>query len=625
MKKIIIPVLVGFYCILLCSCSKSFLDRPPLGSLSQDILANKKGVESVLVGAYGALDGQNLDGSEWEAAPDNWVYGSIAAGDAHKGSDATDQPPIASIAVGNSDPTNGFFNTKWKAVYEGISRCNSVLQILPKVEDATDEEKNAIAGEARFLRAYFYFDLKKMFNMVPLITDSTTDYNQPNDKDIWSFIEEDFEFAMNNLPETQSEVGRANKWAAAAFLAKTYLYEDKYQDAKPLFDQIIEQGQTPNGLKYDLVNNFEDNFNAATENNAEAVFAIQMAANTGSGDIADANQGDMLNFPYNSPFGCCGFYQPTQDLANSYRTDPATGLPYPDTYNQYPIKNDMGIFSNASFTPDQGTVDPRLDWTIGRRGIPYLDWGPFPGRDWVRDQTYSGPYAPKKNVYWHATQGQYYDGNSWAPGTAINYVSMRFSDVLLMAAECEAEAGSLDKAREYVNRVRARVANISGQVNNSYNAVYAKATLSTQAQMLALGKSDVKPGDWIIRTDRNSTFVLIKGTPDDISNWNEYTLPDYKVGLYTSPWSSKDDAVKAIRFERKLELAMEGHRYFDLVRWGMADQVINSFYQYESALTSDLRGAHFTKGKNEYYPIPQRQIDLSTVNGAPALKQNPNY
>lgn len=630
MKTTIYVLLIAPFIFCLASCGKTFLQRPALGALSEDVLANKKGVEALLVGAYGALDGQaeeqNLaGGGQWEASPDNWIYGSVAAGDAHKGSDASDQPPIAAIAVGNSDPSNGFFNTKWKSVYEGIARCNSVLLVLDKATDVIDADRSEISAEARFLRGYYYFDLKKMFDHVPWINDSTINFNQPNDQDIWPYIEADFQYAMNNLPETQSQVGRVNKWAAAAFLAKVYMFEHKYEQAKPLYDQIITQGVTSNGLKYDLVPDFEDNFNAASENNAESVFAIQMAANTGSGTTADANQGDMLNFPYNSPFGCCGFFQPTQDLVNSYRTNPKTGLPYLDSYNQHAVKNDMGILSTQSFSPDQGTLDPRLDWTVGRRGVPYLDWGPFPGQEWIRDQSYSGPYAPKKNVYWQATQDKYYDGNSWAPGTAINYVAMRFSDVLLMAAECEVEVGSLDKARAYVNRVRARAANKNGLVDNSYNAAYAAATVNNQAAMLALSSDDIKPGDWVIRNDRHSTFVLIKGKPNQLSNWDEYTNSNYKVGLYTIPWASKDEARKAIRFERKIELAMEGHRFFDLVRWGIADQVINTFYGYESKITSDLKGAHFTKGKNEYYPIPQRQIDLSVVNGAPLLTQNPGY
>src|SRR3546814_142508 len=153
-----------------------------------------------------------------------------------------------------------------------------------------------------------------------------------------------------------------------------------------------------------------------------------------------------------------GFYQPSQDLVNSFKTHPATGLPYLENYNTNPVKNDMGITSGDPFTPYTGTLDPRLDWTVGRRGLPYLDWGLHEGQSWVRLQSYAGPYSPKKYVYWQETQETNADQSSWAPGTANNVLIIRFADVLLMAAECEIEAGTLAKAREYINLVRARAA-----------------------------------------------------------------------------------------------------------------------------------------------------------------------
>ncbi|RYF44896.1 MAG: RagB/SusD family nutrient uptake outer membrane protein, partial [Chitinophagaceae bacterium] len=206
------------------SCSKSFLEKPVLGSLSEEVLANDKGLQRLLIGTYAALDGQNVGGGTWESAPDNWIYGSVAGADAHKGSDATDQPPIDRIGTGNSDPSNGFFNAKWVANYEGIARANAVLRVAALAEDISAENLKLYQGEARFLRAHYYFDLKKMFNMVPYV-DETVDYGTgidkvPNNVDIWSKIEADFKYAQDNLPATQSSVGRANKWAAAAYLAK---------------------------------------------------------------------------------------------------------------------------------------------------------------------------------------------------------------------------------------------------------------------------------------------------------------------------------------------------------------------------------------------------------------------
>lgn len=594
LNYILLLIAFGF---LFTSCKKSFLDVAPQGQLSAEVLANKKGVEGLLIGAYAALDGQgdgvangdmvSLTGNGgYAVSPDNWIYGSLCGGDAHKGSDAGDQPAILAIANFKSNPSNDFFNDKWRVVYEGISRCNTVLSILKQVNDMSDDEKSEAAAEARFLRGHFYFDLKKMFNMVPWKDENSNELKIPNDKDIFSNIEGDFKDAMDSLPETPSNIGRANKWAAAAYLAKVYLYEKKYPDAKTLFEQVINEGVTTSGKKYALTPLFDDNFKPETEDNSEVVFGIENAANDGSGGTANANQGDMLNYPYGGPFSCCGFYQPSVDLVNSYRTNPSTGLPYLDDYNDHPIKNDMGLQSGNSFTPDAGTIDPRLDWTVGRRSIPYLDWGAHPGQDWIRDQVFSGPYSPKKTVYWQATQDAYYDGSEWAPGSALNNVLMRFSDVLLMAAEAEVQTGDLNAAEKDVNLVRNRAANPAGFVHTY--------------------------------VDPDNPLDGFTDTPAA-----DYFIKPYPAGNFAA--NGNDYALKAIYFERKLELAMEGKRFFDLVRWGIADKALNAYFQYEGKITTDISNAHYVTGKNEYFPIPQRQIDLSTVDGQPTLKQNPGY
>ncbi|HEY9257410.1 RagB/SusD family nutrient uptake outer membrane protein [Chitinophaga sp.] len=584
-------VMLALVTVGISACKKSFLERAPIGSLSDEIVANKDGINYLLVGAYAALDGQQTaqaalgGGGPWEASPTNWIYGSVAGGDSHKGSFSGDQPGIDPIAKFTVDASNGFFNTKWRAVYEGVTRTNTVLGKLGEATDMSADEKKQVEAEARFLRGHYYFELKKMFNNVPYISDTTLNPRVKNDKDIWPFIEADFKFAADNLPATQSDVARANKWAAQIYLAKTYLYQKKYTEAMPLFDQAIASGVTSNGIKYKLTDAFEDNFDAAKKNNSESVFAIQMDANDGTNTIANANQGEMLNFPYNSPFGCCGFYQPTQDLVNSYRTDPVTGLPNLDTYNTTPVKNDQGILSSTAFTPETGSLDPRLDWTVGRRGVPYHDWGNHPGASWIRDQAYAGPYAPKKMVYWQFNQDKYKDAHSWAPGSAINVLLIRFADVILMAAECHAQTGDLPGATALVNQIRDRIIN--------------------------------HPENWLHKY-LDDTKPLLGFDPTKMA-------ANYKIGRYTATFASKDAALKAIYFERKLELATEGHRFFDLVRWGIADTALNAFIAYESGITGDLKGGHFTKGKNEYFPIPQRQIDLTIVGGERVLQQNANY
>ncbi|SHI88914.1 Starch-binding associating with outer membrane [Arenibacter nanhaiticus] len=583
-SKLYIPVCA---LLLTSSCADSFLEQPALGALSEDVIANQDGVEKLLIGAYAALDGQGLGGGgAWEAAPDNWVYGTVAGGEASKGSFGGDQPAIDQIVKFISNPSNGYYNTKWKAAYEGVKRANNTLRLLEKATEITVEDRENIAGQARFLRGHYYFELKKMFNMVPWVDETTEDPKQPNNVDIWPNIEADFQFAYENLPATQGEFARANKWAAAAYLGKTYLYQKKFTEAKDVFTDVINLGVNSAGEKYALMDTFKDNFDAAFENNSETVFDIQMVANDGTGSIANANQGGMLNFPYNSPFRCCGFFQPSQDLVNSFKTDPITGKPYVNNYNQNPVKSDMGVTSSEPFTPYTGTLDPRLDWTVGRRGIPYHDWGHHPGAAWIREQTYGGPYAPKKNVYRQATQDQYADQSSWAPGTALNVRVIRFADVLLMAAEAEAQAGSLSLALEYVNRVRNRAANPDGFLKKY------------------LDESDPVAGF------------------DPSQNAANYVIEPYGLVDFATP----EMALEKIYFERKLELAMEGHRFFDLVRWGIAQETLNAYFEYQGNITTDVRGGKFIPGKNEYYPIPQAQIDLSVdASGTPTLKQNPGY
>ncbi|WP_367914569.1 RagB/SusD family nutrient uptake outer membrane protein [Leadbetterella sp. DM7] len=570
------------------ACKDSFFDLPALGALSDAQLKSRAGVDALLIGAYGGLDGTDMGAaSSWDVAADNWIYGTVGGGEAHKGSDGTDQAGINTIMQHIADPSNGFFNSKWVVSYEGVARTNAVLKNVVEASDISDADKKGIQAEARFLRGHYYFELKKMFGNIPWVDETTEDATAVgNTEDVWPKIEADFKFAYDNLPNTQSQKGRANKWAAGSYLGKAQLYQKKWAEAKATFDAVIANGVTSSGEKYGLLDRYQDNFDAATKNSKESVFAVQQVANDGSNSINNGNQGWMLNFPYNSPFGCCGFYQPSIDLANSFQTD-AAGLPLVSTYNAKALKNDQGVLSSATFTPDNTTpLDPRLDWTVGRRGLPYHDWGYHPGQTWIRDQSYAGPYSPKKSVYWQATQGVYADKSSWAPGSAINVNIIRFADVLLMNAEAEAQLGNLARAQELVNMVRARAA-----------------------------KEDSWLHDYADPSDPTAGFSSKPAA--------NYVVKTYPAGAFAA--KGKDGALQAIYFERKLELAMEGHRFFDLSRWGIAATTMNAYFSYEGAITPDVRNGKFTQGKNEIYPIPQRQIDLSTKNGQSPLKQNPGY
>ena len=556
------------------SCSDDFLDVGATGSLAEAQMTTLSGIDGTLIGAYAALNG--VFGNRFEG-PNHWVTGSITGGEANKGTDPGDYSTINPIQRYETDPTSGDLNSLWRGRFEGIARSNRVLALIAMSEDISAADAARLAGEARLLRGHFYFDLKKHFNSVPWVDESVEAAeisSIANSADVWSKIEADFQFAYDNLPAVQGQAGRVNKWAAAAYMGKAKLYQKDYAGAKQWFDNVIANGVTPSGDKYALLDNYASIYNAEFDNHAEAVFDVESANNTGS--VNNANYFDDLNYPYNTgsdgPGNCCGFFQPSFELANSFRTK--DGLPLLDkSYNSADneVAHDFLIESSDPFTPDAKPLDPRIDHSIGRRSIPYLDWIAHPGKNWIRKQDYAGPYSPKKYIYYKSQEGSLTDASSWTRGYALmNYTIIRFADVLLMAAEAEIEAGSLDKALEYVNQVRARAANSDYWVKN----------------------------------------------PDGSNAAN------YEIELYGS-FASKADATKAVQMERKLELSGEGHRFFDLVRWGIAADELNAYLQYESKyLVTKFGGASFTSGKNEYYPIPQTQIDIQ---GSDVLSQNPGY
>lgn len=618
------------------SCGDDFLSRPAQGSLSEDVVADADGVNTLLMGAYASLSqtgssgwGDGIHGGgAWEVCPSNWIYGSMMGMEAHKGSDAGDQPQMNTLGGQNHSAATGFINNKWIGWYEGISRANSVLSVLPDVETVegvfTENDKTRVEAEARFIRGHYYFELTRFFGNVPWVDEETNAIEpQPNDEDTWQYVEADFQFAYDNLPATQNQVGRPNNWAAASYLAKTYMYQDKFSEAKALYDQIIPNGQTSNGLDYDLVP-LDQVHNPVNKNHAGSVFAIQASADDGTGTIQNANPGMMLNYPYNSPFRCCGFYQPTRYLVNAYQTD-GDGLPLVDDHLSSEVDWDMGVASDEQFQPHDGPLDPRLDWTVGRRGLPFHDWGPHPGNRWIRDQSYSGPFASKKHIWWRKDDEDVNNPSQWAPGTSYNIPIIRFADVLLMAAEAEIELGNMGTALDYINRVRERAADSDAWVSNDFNRGFAHEVVDSEAEMLALEPS---AGSWVVRNDTGTTFTYLGGGADDINNWNEYPDPvdNYDIDTYDA-LGSQAEAREIVRFERLLELSLEGHRYFDLIRWGIAENEINSAMDYEGAFfpASYINEGGFSSGKNELFPIPQRQIDLSVRDGEPTLDQNDGY
>ena len=566
--------------LLLYSCKDSFLVIPVTGQLDSKLLSGRLGLDAAVIAAYSQVNGR----FNRMASPSNWVWGSIRGGDANKGTDPGDFSDINPIQRYEALPTQGVISDKYNGNYEVVARANAVLKLLKTADPSvTDTDKAGFEAQAKFLRAHGYFELKRAFGNTPYVDESvdvgTGIDKVKNDKDLWPLIEADLTFAAANLPATQSQVGRVNSWAAKAYLAKVYMYQNKFAAAKTLFDDIIANGKTSNGKTYGLVPKYADVFKASNDNHEESVWAYQAAAGTGS--VNNANPEFDLNWPYNTgadgPGNCCSFFQPTFEMGNSFRTD-ALGFPLLDgSYNTgaNQLVTDMGKESTDAFTPDAGTVDPRLDHSIGRRGIPYLDWQKFPGKAWIRNQPNAGPYETKKYAYYKSDKGSLQDNSSWTPGyTAINYTIIRYADVLLMAAEAEIEVGSLTKALTYINMVRNRAANPAGFVK------------------------------------------------DGAANAANYFINPYAV------LGSQTNARAIVRFERKLELSGEGHRFYDLMRWG-ADGIalINTYINYEKDKypSGAFTGIKFTTSQDELLPIPQSQIDLLNVGGEVILKQNPGY
>ncbi len=584
--KFLIPITL-ILAVVAFACGKSFLNRPPLGTLNPQILATDKGVQGLLIGAYSLLDGEGVAGDGELSAASNWVFGGVASDDAYKGSDPSDFADIAAVEDWTITPSTGSFPSKWVAMYSAAQRCNDVLKIMRIATGISDT--TVIAAQARFLRAFYHMELQKVYGHIVFADESVdpthTDVVNTDDAGVTAKIIADLKFAVDNLPETMPDAGRVNKSAAKAFLGKYYLYQKDYADAYTLFKDIIANGKTPGGASYALMPHYFSNFNPAQKNNPESVFAAQTSVQDGSsvdwGGDPNGNYGDILNFPYTGgPGACCGFYNPSQDLANAYKTD-ATGLPLLDTWFN-------GNNVSDPTTPYVGNLDPRVDWAIGRKGIPYLDWGPHPGDSWVRNPGADGHLSPKKDVYASSQKGGFTDQGSayWAPTelTANNVDLIRFADVLLMAAECAVQAGDLPTAMQYVNQVRTRAANPTGWVyaNSDYDA--ASATYIKQT------------------------------TPADT----------YKIANYTS-FPDATYAMKAIKFERRLELSMEGHRFFDLVRWGDANTVLNAYYDRWRAILPLKKNAHWTPNKNELFPIPQGELDKLNSDGKIRLVQNKGY
>jgi hypothetical protein len=561
MKKILTILLSAS---ILVSCSDDFTEIDPVGSLSDAALQNATGVDLLLTGAYSVLDGirNGGPGADWTKSGDNWWLDTISD-DAHKGSTDGDQADLLAIELFTWDTTNPYFEGRWQALFAGVNRANAVIDLINNSEDPSSFAVEL--AQARFLRGHYNFELQRMWVNVPYISDenyAASEFNQPNSGPIWSQIEADFSAAANNLPTSRggaySEPGRPLASAARAYLGRAQLYQGKWSEALSSLESVISSGD------YALNPDYSANFRSSGENSTEAIFSIQFASD--GGQSPQGNRGGTLNHPIGSMTGgmCCGFYQPTIDLGNAFQTN-ANGLPL-SNWATTDIASDYGIYETEPFTMHTGPLDPRIDYTIGRRGIDLNGFGPMTGKDNIRASftDISGPYVNKKNLYTAGDDANRGTGGWGEQRTGINYHILRYADVLLMAAEAAVETGALETGRGYVNQVRARAKN---------------------------------------------------GPRAD-------SQPNYVIDTYNSAWTDQGAARTAVRHERRVELAMEGHRLFDLRRWGTMVDDLNAYIANEGRTIANFAAkANPVSAKHMALPIPLNAIDSSQG----ALTQNPGH
>lgn len=571
MKKYLLLII----CLIgtLGSCKKA-LDEQPQGVIASSQLNTPENIEKMVIAAYAALGNENLHTSN-----SLWPWGSMRSGDAYKGGDGVGDNSEWNdyeTFVTNQN-TNGLTDQMWAQIYNNIARANNALLRLDNIAASDFPLKTSRQGEMRFLRGNHYFMAKILWNRVPYIDENvpTSEYikisNTAMTSDqLWDKIAADFRYAANVLPAKQADAGRPNKYTALAFLAKTLLYQAYKQDDnhnmtgidQAKLNQVVGLCDSViNFSGYALAPDFGDNFLEATENGPESVFAIQYSKNDGT-QFGRIDMGHSLTYPMNPEYGCCWQHIPSQDLVNNFKTD-ANGLPMFTGYNNTDATK-VADFLNQTF-------DPRLDHTVGIPGHPFKYVPTFVYQtSWARAPAIYGYFTSMKDDA--AANDPSFQKIPPFMSSSKNWELIRFADVLLWKAEALIELNRPNEALPLINMIRQRAG--------------------------------------------NSTARLKQADGSFTSN--------YKVSLYqpgvNCVWT-QDYARQALRRERRLEFAMEGNRFFDLVRWGIADTYLNSYFTSESTKRTYLKTAKFTKGRDEYLPIPLNQINYSKG----LYKQNPGF
>ena len=541
------------------SCSVD--DLKPQGTLDEETAFSSP--DKLVTAAYAKL------GDDWYSYPFNlWPYGDMSADDCLKGGSGENDTGYHPMEIFSTlQPDRGEFDELWYQLYSAISRVNRAMEALEKTEETAAIKQ--LKAETRFLRGHFYYKLQQMWYEVPFIKEGMDNAAieatpQSSHDELMQLIVDDFQYAYENLAEADpGTTGRAHKVAAAAYLAKVYLnwaYGDGYEATtgyshvdQAKIQKVLEYTDVVKKSNYDYLDTYGHIFLQDYANSCESIFAVQHSGKADDGTLyGRANWSNMLNGVWK--IWSCGwdFHKPSQNLVNAFKTK--NGLPM-DNFDE----DHNAIVVNGA--DSKYKYDPRLFHTVGMPTYPYKYEADFTlTKENSRTPNTYGYYCSMKEVP-QRSKGETYD-NPWQAFAQNDYV-LRYTDVMLMRAEALIESGDFNgEALEIINTIRDRAAK-----------------------------------------DINAKSLI------------GYAKDQCEISKYGN-FASKDDARKALRWERRVELAMEGHRFFDLRRWGMLSETLNAYFASEKTDEYDgqtyalyYKDAFFTKGKNEYFPIASNQMN----------------
>lgn len=563
MKKILYSVLTVLALVGTTSCSDFLDDQKPQGVLDSDMVKEPSNVDNLVISAYAVFTTAEDVNSSFSM----WNF-DVRSDDAYKGGNGTSDGDVfhqLEIEQGVLT-TNWNINDMWVRLYNCISRVNSAISVLEATSDSYQLKAQRL-GEMKFLRAYAHFLLKRLYKNIPFIMDANLkqeDYNtlsntEFNNDEGWQQIINDVEYAYSVLPVKQTDKGRPSKAAAAAFLTKAYLYKAYRQD-DPSSNQVtsINREDLLKVIEYsnpdiysaggfDLEADFHNNFRPETQYENGVESIWAMQYS-----INDGTKNGNLNWSY-------GLIVPnipgvTDGGCDFYKPSQNLVNAYRTDADGHPF---IDTFNNKDYDLTQD-ADPRLFLTVGLTGLPYEFNSKYmmdASSTWSRSNGLYGYYVTlKQNV--DPDCGYMVKGSWW--GTPMNRIVFRYADVLLERAEAYAQLNETGEAIKLVNKIRLRAKQSTGMIANY-------------------------PSDY--------------GVKFNISTYN---------GSY-----SQEDALKIVKMERRLEMGMESERFFDLVRWGEAEKVLNKYFAEETNNCSIYGDAHFTANKNEYLPIPFSQVAAS--------------